>query len=699
MGLLSTQAFTFRLIANNQQLDVFADEDILLSNNITGLFDLGILPSSFTREITLPGSKINNAFFEHVYDISIDSPFLFATNIKVPAYLEFDSSYLVNGYLQLNKVNVRANKFIESYNITIYGTLSSLGRDLNRFYLNDLASLSALNHTSSYTNISNSWNGNLFDGDIVYPLVDYGNAWSFTPGENFFGLDDPEGGLNIMDYKPAIRVKKVVDAIFEEAGYTYTSSFLNQDWFQDVYMVCNNQLKYPIYSEIDLENFGKVKVGPISGSGMTNVPLATGGTVTQLPWYNILSDPSFVMGDNGSYGLTVESSIRGILNLNFKISGSANNQPENMELHYWPTGSTPGGAGSGYTTLVNFNDYFYQYHYSRMGQYTASVEISGSTIPVAITSSLGLDETFELSTKFATSTLEPGYYYFGISIEEYSGFPGSTYTLDPNDTTKSFIEVTRINFAADNRILEIPLNMPYATNGIKQIDFLSGLQRKFNLVMYPNKTKPSEFIIEPFNTWYSKGQVWDFNKYINLDDTIEVIPANNLAVNELNFGDTLDEDYISQQFFKENNREFGKTYYVDTQNFYSQGKFNVETTFASTPLSRIANTGVSGSVSGLTPVPTVSYAYYVGNSGFFTTSTACSNTTYFPYTLWAAEDNIFNVSVFYTDYSRTTPFNGNYSYWKVLPQYGSTYYAVYISYTGYKGSVTPCKVLHFLKEV
>ena len=79
MGIISTQAFTFRLLAGDpyQQLDIFEDEDIKMSNNVTGLFDIGVLPSDFTRQITLPGTKVNNAFFEHVYDISIDSPFLF----------------------------------------------------------------------------------------------------------------------------------------------------------------------------------------------------------------------------------------------------------------------------------------------------------------------------------------------------------------------------------------------------------------------------------------------------------------------------------------------------------------------------------------------------------------------------------------------------------------------------------------------
>lgn len=585
MGIISTQAFTFRLVANGVQLDIFDDEDILLSNNVTGLFDIGVLPSDFTRQITIPGTKVNNAFFEHVYDISIDSPFLFATNIKVPAYFDFDSVYLSQGYLQLNKVNVRANKFIESYEITVYGTLSSFGRDINRNYLTDLTSLSQYNHTSSYDNISASWGGNLFGGDIVYPMADYGTGWTYTTGEDFFGLDDNEGAINIQDYKPAIRAKAVLDAIFTEAGYTYSSSFMNQPFVDDIYMICNYGLKYPEYDGVDLETFGKVKFSAISGSGMTdiNIPM---NTVVQLPWYNILEDKGGFMGQNGSYKADVNSPTRGIINLNFQVSCSVNNGPGTIELHYWPTGSTPGGAGSNATTLVNLNQYFSQYWLSRSG---------------------GITQTFELSTAVRTGDLAANtYYYFGIRMYEYFGTTDPVVTLDPGGTTKSFIKINKVEYAADNRVMDIPSNMPYGTNGIKQIDFIIGLQKKYNLVIYPNKTKANEFIIETFNNWYNKGEVKDFNKYINLDENIEVIPANNLAVNELNFGDTLDQDYISQQFSKEANREFSKTYYTDTTNFYSQGKFDVKTTFASGPLIKIAGTGLSGSVGGITP----SYSCY-----------------------------------------------------------------------------------------
>lgn len=586
MGIISTQSFTFRLLAGDPavQLDIFADEDIQLSNNVTGLFDVGILPSDFTRQIQLPGTKINNAFFEHVYDISIDNPFLFSTNIKVPAYFDFDSIYLSDGYLQLNKVNVKANKFIESYEVTIYGSLSSFGRDTNRKYLTDLTSLAKYNHTSSYDNISSSWVGSLFDGDIVYPMADYGTNLQFTPSNVYTGIDSNEGGMTVQDFKPAIRVKAVWDAIFEEAGYTYSSSFMNEAFLDDVYMICNYGLKYPEYSGVDLETLGVIKISPLSGSGMTNINIPQ-STIVNLPWYNIESDPSNVVGVNSSYAITLDhsSSLSGIINLNVNLSGSLGG-PQ-FYIHVRETGSLTSVST---TTLVEFNQYYSQKTYQDFA--------AGNT---------GQNDTQVLQQQFITSLLGPGNYYFGIEwIDQFSApYNNFTFTLDPGGTPKSYLEITKLNQAADGRVIDIPSNMPYGTNGIKQIDFITGLQKKFNLIIAPDKTQRNRFLIETFNNWYLQGEIKDFNKYINLDENIEVIPANNLAVNQLNFGDTLDGDYVSQQFSKGANREYGKQYYVDTTNFYSQGKFDVKTTFASSPLIKIEGTGLSGSVSGITPPP------------------------------------------------------------------------------------------------
>jgi hypothetical protein len=603
MGVLSTQGIEFQLVANGTILDLFKDEDILLSDNVTGLFDLGIIPADFTRQITLPGSKKNNAFFEHVYDISIESPDTFATNIKVPAYLDFGGIYLSQGYLQLNKVNVYANKFIDSYEVTIYGAISSFARETNRSYLTDLSSLNIYNHTSSFNNISASWAGELFSGSIVYPLAEYGQKMQYTSGDVFFGVDDNEGALGIQDFKPAIKAKIVWDAIFNEAGYTYSSSFIDNGGLDDVYLICNRALRYPVYSDINLETFGQILISPISASGQTDLVVSK-TTNTQLPWYNIQRNPSNILVDGLAYNLTTPSSLRGNITLNLKLSGSLGG-PQTF-LKVLQTGSLTEVSS---TTLVNFNQFFIQN--------TTAMFAEGAN---------GQNRNYEISTQFNTAVLPVGTYIFALYWTDIYSAPYNnfTFTLDSGGTPKSRLEITKALNAADDRVMNIPLNMPFGTSGIKQIDFLTSIQKKFNLVMYPSKNSRNEFIIEPFNQWYSKGRRWDFNKYANLNDKIEVIPANNLAVNELNFGDTLDQDYISQQFSKEANREYGKAYYTDLENFFSQGKFEVKTGLASTPLLQIAGTGVSGSVEGLNPSSNITFAGQYGVSTFSNPARVCN---------------------------------------------------------------------------
>lgn len=639
MGVISTQGFQFRLLAGDpyQQLDLFADEDIKLSNNVTGIFDIGALPADFTRQITIPGTKVNNAFFEHVYDISVDSPFLFATNIKVPCYFDFGGFYLSNGYLQLNQVNVLANKFIESYEITIYGALSSFGRDINRAYLTDLSSLSSYNHTSSYDNIIASWSGSLFNGDIVYPWCDYGQGWQYTSGDDFFGVDDNYGGLSVQDFKPAIRVKKVWDAIFDYAGYTYSSSFWNESWLDDVYMICNNQLRYPVYQNVDLETFGTIKLSAVSGSGMTDLNIPN-GTWTTLPWVNELYDPGGFL-NNGAYTVTKQSNLSGVLNLNFEVSSSGN-LPGQFFLRMIETGSA---TTAGESTIVSFNQYFTEIARSR-------------------SSTQSIQQTFEVSAPVPFTSVPVGTYYFQIKIDEYYVSTDPKITLDPGGTTKSYIQIKKVNQAADGRVIDIPLNMPYGTAGIKLVDWISGIQKKFNLVIYPDNTKQNNFIVETFNNWYNKGNVLDFNKYINLDEKLEVIPANNFAVNKLNFGDTLDTDYVAQQFYKGANREFGKQYYIDTTNFYSQGEFNVKTTFASEPLLYITGTGLSGSVGGFSPPPSKFSAGTFKVSYVSSASLVCGNFTQCAFYQLYTDDGTFGTGkIMYLDAYGNSPVTG-YSY-------------------------------------
>jgi hypothetical protein len=605
MAVISTQNISYRIVAVNTQtnedvqLDVFQDEDLKVSNNVTGLFDIAQLPSDFTRQVTIPGTPRNNAFFEHVYDISIDNPFLFATNIKVPCYIDFNSVYLINGYLQLNKVNVYQNKAIDSYEITIFGTLSSFGRDLNNNFLSNLTTLSQFNHTASYDNIIASWDGNLFSGSIVYPLAEYGQRIKYNYGSGQFGIDDEYGALCVQDFKPAIRLKEVWDACFEEYGYSYSSSFWNQAWLNDVYMVCNSGLRYPIMngpsnvnsgSSIDLETYGLFKISPISGSGVTAITMSA---LQPLDWYNINENPNGNLDSNLNYNVDFKTKVRGEINLNFKIVPNTAVTGSNAPQFYVVILSTDGsGIVYSKTPLVNINSYMKQI-----------ATYNGSVIK---------EQTFTLLDQWNATDFPPftglpsGSYNFYLAYEEINtSIPNFKVVLEPESSTNSFFSVTKCNQAGDGLIMSIPDNMPVGNNGlnngIKLIDFVTSIQKKFNLVMYPNKTKPNQFIVETFNDWYKKGKVKSFDNFIDLNKDIEVIPANNLAVNKLTFGDKLDGDYVSQQFAKGANREYGKSYYIDKTNYFSQGEYKVETTFASSPLIYLQGTGLSGSVTGINP--------------------------------------------------------------------------------------------------
>lgn len=566
--------YFFRVIANGTELDTFNDEAVTVSNNSTGLFDIDKLPSDFTRQLTLPGSNKNNSFFQHSYDIDIDTPYLFQESQKVECYIDISGYLLVQGYLQLNSINV-VNNEVESYEISLFGSLSNFSRDLSQNFLTDIGGLDIYNHTASYDNITDSWEYNLFSGDIVYPLIDYGKGYfyqaSAMPGQ--YGIDTVNGAISVQDFKPSIRVKAVLDKMFEEFGYTYTSSFFDSDFFQNVYMVCDRGKQYAIFDDIDLETYGKVKIKPTSGS-TSDIVLNT-STYTQLEFDTIDSDPSFVMNSGSVYTLAEKDILSGNIKLQMTISGSATGSIGHPQLDViMDDGTTEQGID------VDEINKFLKQTYSQL-------QAIGEK-------SYTLEETWINTTP---TVINAGNYQFKAKYD-ITGSGDFDITIAKGGNTESFIEVNELRFVADNRIMEIPQNMPFGDSGIKCIDFLKGLQKKYNLVITPSKRNVNQFEIETFNTWYKSGNTKDLTQFIKMDKTLSVIPANTLAVNELEFTDTLGKDFLSQNFNKTNQRIYGASIFQDTSNQFSQGKIDVKSVFASSPLRYIEGTGGTGTGGG-----------------------------------------------------------------------------------------------------
>lgn len=561
--------YYFNIVANDVQLDTFDDEAVLVSNNATGLFDIDKLPSDFTRELTLPGSKRNNDFFKHAYDIDIEQPYLFQQSDRVDCYIDIGGYLLVQGYLQLNKVNVINDK-IDSYDISLYGRLSNFSRDLSQNFLTDIGGLDIYNHTASYANVSDSWDKNLFNGDIVYPLADYGKGFFYQsaaqPGQ--YGIDTRNGSISTQDFKPAIRVVKVLDKMFEEFGYSYESTFFSQSQFDNFYLLCDRGKQYPIFDDIDLENFGKVAIKPTSGS-TSDIVLNT-STYTQLEFDNIESDPSFVMDSGSVYQLAEKDVLSGTIKLNFTVSGSTTGG--NLGYPQLDVAMSSSTAGIEPLDVDEINRYLRETY--------SQLESVGEK-------SYTLQETWVNTT---STIIDAGNYEFAA---KYSVTGGGDFniTVAKDGNTESEIKVQELRFAADNRIMEIPQNMPFGDSGITCLDFLKGLQKKFNLVISPSKTRVNHFEIETFNDWYKDGDVIDLSNNIKTDKNLNVTPANTLAVNELEFTDTLGKDYLARNFNDANQRKYGASIFRDTSNQFSQGKIDVTTVFSAGPLRYIEGTG------------------------------------------------------------------------------------------------------------
>lgn len=580
MGVFTTQGYSGKLVAGPDQtiLDTFKDEEIKVSTNILDLFDIGEIPGTFTQTITLPGTKKNNEFFEHYYDISVYEPDLFNTNQIVSAYLDFDSYYLANGYIQLQKVNVIENKFIDSYEVNLFGIISNFSVDTRSSFLTDLTSLNTYNHTSSVANITSSWTRNLFSGDIVYPMAEYGQQLAYSPAVGSFGIDNEGASLSVQDYKPAIRLKLVWDAIFNQFGYTYSSSFWDEPFLNDVYLILNNRLRTVVYPE-SIEYYGQGKVINISGSSPQD--LATGVTEsftfkgTEFDYNNKFTLEHFGGLDSTIYGNDITTFLTCKGTLGFEVSKS---------------NATPGSGAPQFTI-----------HFTNITTNTSVTapltDINDYLVTVASSRTTTVTEKFKLPYKFRTPEIDSG----SISIRIgyiHTGVDNFIVNLNPDDKNLSTFEVSKVDQIADGQVVEIAPNMPAGNSGIRVIDFIRAVQKKFNLIIYADKQNPNQFKVETFNNWYKAGRIVDFNTFINVAEKVSLTPANSLAYRQIKFQDQQDTDYVTTLFVRENNRSYGESNFYDSASFFSQGEFNVNSTvIASAPLSAIPGTVNTGSLS------------------------------------------------------------------------------------------------------
>ena len=104
---------------------------------------------------------------------------------------------------------------------------------------------------------------------------------------------------------------------------------------------------------------------------------------------------------------------------------------------------------------------------------------------------------------------------------------------------------------------------------IKQIDIISSIAKKFNLVFIPDPDIPNQFIIEPYDFYVGTGDIYDWTPKLSYDKGFSVEPALNYVESTLLLTDADDNDEGNKQFTAQNNRIYGRNIVYNPTDFKS----------------------------------------------------------------------------------------------------------------------------------
>jgi hypothetical protein len=226
---------------NYQQIEMFSDETITITSKIQDARDISKVFTDFTKTFTVPASKENNKVFQHWYNYNIDEGF--DNRIRKDALLEINYSPYKKGKIQLESVNLKDNQPY-SYSVVFYGNTVNLKDLLGDDELSTLPELDDYTHDYNDTNVKLGLQTGLSSGKIIYPLISHTKRFYYdsaqsSPNYNgnlYFNTTQNNIGLGFDDLKPAIKCLTIIEAIEDKYNISFTRDFFNTTPFSNLFL-------------------------------------------------------------------------------------------------------------------------------------------------------------------------------------------------------------------------------------------------------------------------------------------------------------------------------------------------------------------------------------------------------------------------------------------------------------------------------
>ncbi len=223
-------------------LDLYEDEDLPLTLSVDNFKNVAEKVQSYSKAFNLPATKRNNKIFNQIFEITrSDDGAIFSPYKKSECVLKQDGFVLFKGYLRLLDVTDKDGEI--SYNVNLYSEVIALADYLKELSFRDL-DFTELEHDYNYSEIRNSWQGTLSyinpstsgfrtGGTVRYPFVDWNHQFTLGTSGNPI-LPNLESA-----FRPFIKIKYIIERIFENTPFTFSSDFFDTTDFEKLYMDFN----------------------------------------------------------------------------------------------------------------------------------------------------------------------------------------------------------------------------------------------------------------------------------------------------------------------------------------------------------------------------------------------------------------------------------------------------------------------------
>jgi len=515
-----------RLTIDGNEIELYENEPVNLSYQFSNLQEINASSSNFSQTFRVPLTKKNQDYFGAVNEFGLIPNW--DPKTKVDAELSYNTIPVMRGFVQVKAIYVQKGKYAD-VELVFFGETANLSRDIGDAMLSDL-DLSAYDHTLNATNIEASWTGSLSSGAIRYGLPDKGQNWFANQVDNIWSASNP---LEHGDFTPYFRASKLLEEVLDSAGYTMDSNFFTRE--TDLYLLLNNGQRSVIGTDSPEQETMLVGLATdLTGLTAHNPGAAITAWSETTPFYDT--------GSNFSGGSTFTAPFRAFYTFRINLYGRTNDTTHAFDLWLEKTSVFP--TETVWEILDNypgavFNDQVHNF----------------TSPPILLNAGDAVKIYYEMS-----------------SSSDVLNFDGDN-TISPRST---WWQVLNITDPTSGQTVDVAANMPE----IKQIDFVSGLQKMFNLVFIPDRNNPKKLYIEPFNDYIASGTAKDWTNKIDLSKDLTIQPTTDLQSRTYEWTHSNGKDLVNDLVFKNASRVYGRYRVDDPENDFASGTKEIKSPFA-----------------------------------------------------------------------------------------------------------------------